>query len=124
MVQREGFRFRFDPEKCRECGGRCCTGAPGYIWVTPAEGERIAQFLNLPFPQFAERYLKRVGNRFTLIEYRLGYNNYACIFFDPPTGRCKIYPVRPAQCREFPFWEQFKENPEEVAVQCPGVELL
>ncbi|MEO1941899.1 MAG: YkgJ family cysteine cluster protein [Campylobacterales bacterium] len=124
MVQREGFRFRFNPEKCQECRGKCCIGASGYIWVTEEEGERIAQFLNLPFSQFAEKFLKRVGNRFTLIEYRLGYNNYSCIFFEPATGRCKIYPVRPTQCREFPFWEQFKENPEEVVVQCPGVELF
>ena len=30
--------------------------------------------------------------------------NYDCYFLDCGTKRCKIYKVRPLQCRMFPFW--------------------
>ena len=47
--------------------------------------------------------------------------NYACLFFDTESGQCRIYPVRPRQCRSFPFWDCFKQHPEKALEECPGV---
>jgi len=123
VVERDGFPFRFYPDRCRECGGRCCRGEPGYIWVDEKEVEEIARFLNLPTGEFIREYLKRVGNRYSIKEVKRG-GEYLCLFFDWESGKCQIYPVRPRQCREFPFWERFKTNLEEVIAECPGVEPL
>ena len=38
----DGLRFT-----CTRCGN-CCTGAPGYVWVTPAELEALAAHLGEP----------------------------------------------------------------------------
>ena len=38
-------------------------------------------------------------------------------------NECTIYPVRPQQCRNWPFWDSNLETPEawqEVQVECPG----
>ncbi|NOX37052.1 MAG: YkgJ family cysteine cluster protein [Calditrichaeota bacterium] len=48
--------------------------------------------------------------------------NGACIFFDGQG--CQIYPVRPLQCRTYPFWPEHLKSAyrwKMVARQCPGV---
>jgi Fe-S-cluster containining protein len=60
-----------------------------------------------------------VGGRRSLTEYANG----DCTFFDPEHRRCTIYPVRPRQCRTWPFWNSNLETPEtwhEVCRDCPG----
>ena len=44
-----------------------------------------------------------------------------CIYYE---NGCSIYPVRPLQCRTFPFWPEYLRSPEswdEAARRCPGV---
>ncbi len=111
-----GLRFL-----CTECGN-CCGGAPGYVWTTRAEMARIAGFLNLTVKEFARRYARRVGFRFSLVEKR----NLDCIFLHRADGKgvCEIYPVRPLQCRTWPFWTCNLKTPrvwESAAEKCPGV---
>jgi len=50
-----------------------------------------------------KKFLKRVGLRTTIIE-QAGTKD--CIFLEESaTGRkCTIHPVRPSQCRSWPFW--------------------
>ena len=48
--------------------------------------------------------------------------NGDCVFWDRAAG-CTIYPVRPPQCRTWPFWESHLATPEaweEVRQVCPG----
>ena len=47
LITKEGFDFSFNPKACEECGGKCCTGESGYIWVNPLEMQKIANFLNI-----------------------------------------------------------------------------
>ncbi len=89
----EGLRFA-----CQRCGA-CCTGEPGYVWVTPPEAARIAEFLGLSKAEFASKYLRNAGSHASLIELPDG----RCIFYSKEG--CKIYAVRPRQCRTFPFWQ-------------------
>jgi Fe-S-cluster containining protein len=108
---REGLRF-----SCTRCGD-CCTGRPGYVWVTQAELEELAAFLELSLDELLARYVRKVGSRLSLIERANG----DCVFFDKG---CTVYPARPVQCRTFPFWpENLKSGRawDEVGSECPGV---
>ncbi|MBN2768978.1 MAG: YkgJ family cysteine cluster protein [Campylobacterales bacterium] len=121
IIEEEGYDFRFDPSKCESCGGYCCRGESGYIWVKYEEIEKISKKLSMSVEDFAIIYLKKVGHRYSLIEKKVEDDDYACIFFDLSTNRCSIYEERPNQCRTFPFWQQFKNDKDEVKNQCPGV---
>jgi Fe-S-cluster containining protein len=121
ITSQEGYNYKFDSSACVACGGHCCTGESGYIWAKYDEILKIADFVNLSVEDFATMYLKKVKHRYSLREKKLTHDNYACIFFDESQKRCSIYPVRPRQCRTFPFWEQFKNNEDEVRIECPGI---
>ncbi|WP_104697512.1 MULTISPECIES: YkgJ family cysteine cluster protein [unclassified Helicobacter] len=121
-----GFNFSFEPNACEACGGKCCTGESGYIFCSISEMEQISAFLNLSFDEFTQKYVKRVGYKFSLIE-KPYFDGYACVFFDEKTKRCKIYEVRPKQCRTFPFWDSFKDQKGEdykmLLKMCLGIRL-
>lgn len=110
----EGLRF-----KCTGCG-KCCTGAPGYVWVTEKEIEEIASYLNISIQEFGRKYLRRVGNRYSLTERS---KTYDCVFLENGT-KCGIYPVRPTQCRTFPFWPDLLKSEKDWqsgASYCEGI---
>lgn len=122
QLEKEGYPYGFDASACASCGGHCCTGESGYIWVNYAEIEAIAAFLEQSIEDFATIHLKKVKHRYSLIERkREKEGDFACIFFDDAFKRCSIYPVRPLQCRTFPFWDQFKNDINEVQNECPGI---
>ncbi len=121
MIKEEGFNYSFNPSACASCGGACCIGESGYIWVNYPEIEAIADFLNLTIEEFAKNYLIRAKNRYSLKEFKHNELGYCCIFFDTDKKMCKIYEARPKQCRTFPFWEQFKTDTKELIKECPGV---
>ncbi len=123
FIFKKGYNFKFDQLACEKCGGACCTGASGYIWTKYEEIVNISEFLGLSVDDFAKRYLRKFKYHYSLIEKKIDKKNYACIFFDLEKKRCSIYPVRPSQCRTFPFWEEFKDsdNKEDLKDECPGV---
>jgi Fe-S-cluster containining protein len=122
LIEKDGYDYKFDSSACFSCGGHCCTGESGYIWVKYKEIEAISNFLELSIENFAIMYLKKIKHRYSLVEkIREVEGDYACIFFDDVTKGCSIYPVRPLQCRTFPFWDQFKLDKEEVKRECPGI---
>ena len=109
---RKGLAF-----SCTRCGN-CCTGAPGYVWVTSDEIQRLAEFRGETTEEFSRRFVRRVGDRYSLIEKPGG----DCIFWDKQAG-CTVYPARPIQCRTWPFWPENVEKPEDwdgVREVCPG----
>jgi len=104
---------------CRRCG-RCCTGAPGYVWLKKGEGERIAAFLGIDPKEFFARYTRRVNGRCSLTER----SNGDCVFFSREISGCTVYPVRPAQCRSYPFWKGIlmrKRFWDKAAESCSGM---
>ena len=121
MMQKVGWDFLFDPTACSLCKGRCCTGESGYIWTTRREIREIASFLQVEVDVFRKKYMIDDGHGSSLSEVKIGPNNYACVFFDTEKNGCSIYPVRPEQCRTFPFWDHFKRNIKEVVQECPGI---
>ncbi|MCL5945747.1 MAG: YkgJ family cysteine cluster protein [Planctomycetes bacterium] len=111
-----GLRF-----KCTQCGN-CCGGGPGYVWLTLEDMQRMADFLHLPFTDFTRKYVRKTQGAFSLVER----SNYDCIFLNRADGMatCAIYPVRPTQCRTWPFWNMNLENPAawaRAAMRCPGM---
>jgi uncharacterized protein len=108
---KDGLKF-----ECTQCG-RCCTGSPGFVWITMSELYRMAEFLGMRDRDFAKKYVRRVGDRMSLIEL----SNGDCVFYEKG---CKIYPARPNQCRTFPFWPENLDKPsswDRAATDCPGM---
>lgn len=109
---KNGLRFQ-----CTR-SGRCCVGEPGFVWVNAQEVEAIASWLGEKREEVEAIYTRRVAERRSLREKSGG----ACIFFDVNQG-CKIYPVRPRQCRTWPFWDSNLASPadwERTCRHCPG----
>jgi Fe-S-cluster containining protein len=108
---------------CLQCG-RCCSGpGEGYIWVTKQEIRLIADFLKMTEEKLRSKYLKRIGLRTTIIEDQATKD---CIFLQETEGvkKCVIYPVRPNQCRTWPFWSENLKTPNawnKTTKKCPGV---
>ncbi|HUT91660.1 MAG TPA: YkgJ family cysteine cluster protein [Thermoguttaceae bacterium] len=109
----DGLRFQ-----CTGCG-RCCTGAPGYVYVTKSEIKTLAAALGLEVSEFEEAFVRPVGRRESLVELPNG----DCVFYDNPSRRCRVYEVRPLQCRTWPFWRsnlRSAEAWERTCRACPG----
>ena len=94
----DGLRF-----ECTQCGN-CCTGAPGHVWVTDQEEQRIAARLRMPLESFRRRYVRRVGDRRSLTEKPGG----DCIFLNAER-LCAIHEDKPRQCVVFPFWRSARD---------------
>lgn len=109
---RDGLAFT-----CTRCGN-CCTGTPGYVWVTPDEIQQLAEYCRETVEEFSLKFVRLVGDRYSLIEKPGG----DCIFWDKQAG-CTVYEARPVQCRAWPFWPENLEEPEDwerVRGVCPG----
>jgi Fe-S-cluster containining protein len=105
---KDGLQF-----ECTGCGD-CCTGAPGYVWVNREEIGNLAARIGMEPAEFESRYVRNVGKRKSLNEY----DNGDCVFFDGETRKCKVYEVRPRQCRTWPFWDSNVRSPESWAATC------
>lgn len=112
---RSGLSF-----ECTGCGN-CCSGPQtGYVWVVDQEIRDLANYLEeSDVDRFEHRFVRKVGSRKSLVEYSDG----DCIFLDPKKKGCMVYPVRPSQCRTWPFWNAHLESPHawgKAASSCPG----
>ena len=78
----------------------------------------IARFLGQPLREVRDLYARKARGRITLRERANG----DCTFWDRAKG-CTIYPVRPPQCRTWPFWDSNVATPEDwerTCSVCPG----
>ena len=108
----EGLRFT-----CRRCRS-CCGGEPGYVFLRRGEAEAIAAHLGIGEEEFRGTWTRQAGDRSSLREEKDG----RCVFLGEEG--CRIYSVRPVQCRTFPFWLWNlvkRENWNETALECPGM---
>jgi len=119
-MREEGFRYAFNPLACESCEGRCCTGESGYIYVSKAEIEKIAELKNMDTREFVEKYLFKKMYKYSIKEKKVG-ESYECIFYDKDANGCTIYDARPSQCKTFPFWDYYKKRVDELKLECPGI---
>jgi uncharacterized protein len=102
--------------ECRRCG-TCCTGAPGTVYVGLREVSPMARHLGLQVSELILQYLYPFKDSFSIREDDRGN----CLFFDQG---CRIYPVRPYQCRSFPFWFSNLRSEalwRHTRLHCPGI---
>lgn len=96
---------------------RCCD-KKGFVYITEADLLRIADFLCLPPAEFESRYVYRTRRTLRLRSPRRGN----CHFLTS-TG-CSIHPVKPEQCRAYPFWPEIlaaRERWLAESAACPGI---
>jgi len=110
--------------ECVECG-HCCAGPEeGYVWVTEDEVTAIAKRLGMDEPAFRSQYVRKVGRRYSLREVQ---GSKDCVFLTERAGAgrgCRVYDVRPTQCRTWPFWARNLGGPDdwsEAGMRCPGI---
>lgn len=107
----EGLQF-----ECTGCG-ECCKLAGGFVYVTDEEIKAMAKYLQLSITTFSDQFLDIHKNR-----YVLKSKGDACILLD--NDACSVYPVRPVQCRTFPFWPanlKSKYRWKMTALVCEGI---
>jgi len=110
----EGLRF-----KCTGCG-KCCTGADGYVFLSPKDLIILADQFKLSVTEFIEQYTRIVDGQICLID---APGSDRCIFLE--NNKCSAYQARPVQCRTFPWWLHNIESPENwnsAAVHCEGID--
>jgi hypothetical protein len=84
---------------------------------------RIAKWLGMSPESFRREHTRRLASRRSLLERENG----DCEFLERGAdgkARCAIHPVRPTQCRTWPFWKSNLTSPrawELAARSCPGM---
>ncbi len=88
------------------------------MYLTEPDLMRIADHLGMTAAAFEREYVYRTRNLLRLRVPRAS----RCWFL---TGAgCSIHPVKPTQCRIFPFWPELVESRREwrkAARYCPGI---
>jgi Fe-S-cluster containining protein len=116
MSSSRGFERRF---ACTGCG-KCCTGRGSYvIEVSRREQRRIQRFLGIGRDWLRRRYVFRFDDERESVRM---HANGDCVFLDEGK-RCRIYAVRPAQCRTYPFWPELEDRQtwRAEARRCEGI---
>lgn len=111
--------YFFDQGICFECQscGFCCTGAPGIVRVTIEDINRISDYISISSDELLQCYLYPYKNIFSIREREDG----ACLFYE---NGCRIYPVRPVQCKTYPFWFnnlRSEQSWQKTKKACPGI---
>jgi Fe-S-cluster containining protein len=78
----------------------------------------IAGFLGVSVQELAKGHCRRVWLRVSLKEH----SNGDCVFLTDEG--CRVYPVRPSQCRTFPFWKANLRSErawDAAKGRCPGM---
>lgn len=113
---RDGLNFT-----CTQCGN-CCTGEPGYVWVTREDIDRLAKHYGMDAKVFSRENVRRVGARYSLRERANG--DCVLLRWDGEKGVCTAYEHRPIQCKTFPFWSENLRSRRQwdgLAAECPGI---
>jgi Fe-S-cluster containining protein len=103
-----------------ECQPGCtnCCRQKGFVYITQADLERMAKFLQLTAAEFERQFVYRTRHLM-----RLRMPRHTQCHFLREDG-CSIHAVKPLQCRIFPFWPELTEDKREwkkTARYCPGI---
>jgi uncharacterized protein len=111
---KDGLHF-----KCTGCG-KCCTGSPGFVWLTEDDIEKLCGHFNLSKADFLEKYARKVNKKYSLKE---DDKTYDCVFLKE--GKyCQVYKDRPIQCKTYPYWLEnlhSKKDWDNKAKFCEGI---
>jgi Fe-S-cluster containining protein len=102
---------------CQPGCTKCCETV-GYVYFTDDDIARAADFLGLTAAEFEQRYIYRTR----YLRRMLKPKTAQCHFLRE--GGCSIHPVKPVQCRVYPFWPEMVEDRRawrREARVCPGI---
>ena len=105
MLNRDAFDF-----KCKRCGN-CCRGG-GNVYFSATDLRNIFKYLKLSKAESMSLAGKLVQHK--LNGYFVHSSGRACHFLGV-NNRCAVYPVRPLQCRTFPFWPSYFQSKDDVS---------
>ncbi|HEY9074097.1 MAG TPA: YkgJ family cysteine cluster protein [Desulfobaccales bacterium] len=102
---------------CQQCGD-CCAGRGG-IHAKPEEVEAMAALLSMSVEDFCRDYMENsvTGARLTIAD------NGCCVFL-MEGNLCRVHPVKPFICRQWPFLPILLVEPDELEHAkgaCPGI---
>jgi len=123
ITKKAGLIRKRSPEGLRfECQPGCtkCCAIPGIVFVHEREFQAMADFLKLSLADFKKTYIKKHWGEL----HQFNFPDAEPCSFLRPDG-CSIYPVRPAQCRAFPFWPENMNKVEtwiNLKNVCPGID--
>lgn len=107
-----GLRF-----ECKPGCTKCCEQR-GFVYLTETDLSRIAKHLGLSANEFERRFVYRTKH---LLRLRMPRHTQ-CHFLK--SDGCSIHPVKPTQCRIFPYWPELVDDKREwrkTAAWCPGI---
>jgi uncharacterized protein len=110
------FHKAMDLFECTQCG-TCCQGEGG-IYLSRKEIDRISKFLNLSQQRFLEKFCLKKNGRTYIHTREDGYCHFS------QKGRCTIHEVKPAPCRQWPFFPPMlidQINWETARNSCPAL---
>ena len=102
---------------CQPGCTRCCT-QKGWVYLGVEDVPRLAAFLDMSASEFRRRFVYSTKHTSRLRKPRQG----ECPFLN--AEGCSVHPVKPMQCRVFPFWPELVEDKKELektAQWCPGI---
>lgn len=106
--------------QCTGCGACCYGGDDSYIAVSAEEAERIRVHLGVSAAWFRRRYLTRLDG----IGDGLRIEPHGWCVFLGKDRHCRIYDLRPDQCRSYPFWPELVASRRawiDEARRCEGI---
>jgi Fe-S-cluster containining protein len=109
----DGLRF-----KCTGCG-KCCTGSPGYVYLSDQDLEKLAAHFQLSLEKFSRKYVRLIDGGAALLDKPVSGD---CVFLE--NNQCTVYESRPIQCKTFPWWIDHLRDPkdwDEAAERCEGI---
>lgn len=102
---------------CQPGCTRCCD-TQGFVYITEADLLNLASFIGLSAEAFEKQYVMRYQRIL-----RLRKPPASQCYFLGPSG-CNVHPVKPVQCRTYPFWPELVEDRKawkEEGARCPGI---
>jgi len=104
---------------CTSCG-KCCTGGSNhYVAMSKTEAALIRKHLGVTDDWFRRRYVEHLTRNTLTARMPEG----RCSFLNK-NWQCKIYHLRPVQCRTYPYWPEILETNKawnNEAKHCEGI---
>ena len=108
---------------CTRCSN-CCRHESGYVFLSEEDLGRLSRAFEMTRETFIDCYCRVIDLGVTKRVSLQEQENFDCVFFQE--GRCSVYPVRPLQCRSYPFWPNIVDSRQawhNEASHCPGINI-
>lgn len=108
-------RLQFE---CTRCGA-CCR-RPGVVYLGEGEASRLAAWLGLTEEAFRQRYVTEYETGDEAIDVPDDSKGCPLLVGD----LCSVDPVKPGQCRSYPFWSELLYDEgawEKEKAACEGI---